>query len=281
MPGHVLVEGRAGSRTGLAHQPAFAGDQCRRDRRHAGQRMIRMGGNDKPVFQERACLDRKMGRHLPHDDEVVLVVGEPFDHAGAVGHDQPRHHRLMPGDERAQQVRNEILGGGHHGQAQRPLHGVAQRVERFLQRLQPGEDIGAGGMHLVPRRREEETPPDMLEQLGAGVLLQPPELDRNRLLREVKLLGGAGEMAMACHRLEQSELLQRQVHGRSISFCLSLQLKLLISANARAFLPCACLAGIGPVGWGSGGQCHAQDLSGGCAGIPRDLLGSALHAEGQ
>ena len=53
-----------------------------------------------------------------------------------------------------------------------------------------------------------------LEQRRAQLLLEPPDLVRERRLGEVELLGGAGEVPVARHRLHASELPELHANDR-------------------------------------------------------------------
>ena len=66
------------------------------------------------------------------------------------------------------------------------------------------EQVGAGGgeMGLLA---------ELLEQGDAGVLLELPDLARDRRLRQVQLFGGAREAQVPGDRREHLELAQRRV----------------------------------------------------------------------
>jgi hypothetical protein len=78
--------------------------------------------------------------------------------------------------------------------------------------------IAAGLQHLRAGGREVDLLAQLLEQRQAGVLLQLAHLRGHGRLRQVQLLGGAREAAVAGHRLEHLQLPQGRVaHAPTIT----------------------------------------------------------------
>jgi hypothetical protein len=82
----------------------------------------------------------------------------------------------------------------------------AQLVDLALDAVDLGQDApGSGGDRLAGLGRHDAAT-RALEELGSQLLLEPLDLVREGRLGDVKLLGGAGEVAMAGDRLGVDQL---------------------------------------------------------------------------
>ena len=89
-----------------------------------------------------------------------------------------------------------------------PADEAAQLVEVAAHALELAEDAPRPLRDGLPGLGRDDAAAGALEQLGAELGLEPPDLVRERRLRDVKLLRRAGEVAMAGHRLGVHELAQ-------------------------------------------------------------------------
>ena len=85
---------------------------------------------------------------------------------------------------------------------------AAQLVELAAHPVDLGEHAPGPRGHRLPGLGRDDAAAGALEQLGAELGLEPADLVRERRLGDVKLLGGAGEVAVAGDRLGVDELAQ-------------------------------------------------------------------------
>ncbi len=123
--------------------------------------------------------------NLAHDDEIILVVHQALHHAGAVGEAQLGLHVRIILQKMPQKVRHKILGGGHHGQLQRPFDLPFHLLHRALQLGHPAENVHAGLVHRLAGGGRENFLAHLLKQGQLHLNPQPLYLNRYSRLREM------------------------------------------------------------------------------------------------
>ena len=113
---------------------------------------------------------------------------------------------------------HEVLAGGDHGNLQRALHLALEDLDVVVQLGQAAQHVAGGGEHGLARRGGKDLLAHLLQQGRAGLILETLDLDGDRRLGEMHLLGGPGVAAVPDHRFEQAQLLKGQVHGKSVIY---------------------------------------------------------------
>ena len=133
------------------------------------------------------------------------------EQAFAVVDREVERHALVPADELDQQARQEVVAGADRGDVEAAAgdalvlrHRVLGDLELLDDRAHDAEQVGTGG-------GEVGLLADLLEEGDAGVLLELPDLARDRGLRQVQLFGSACEAQVPGDRREHLELAQRRV----------------------------------------------------------------------
>ena len=92
---------------------------------------------------------------------------------------------------------------------------AAKLVDLFAGGLHFGEHPAGSRCDRLPRLGRGHAAAGALEQRGAELLFEPLDLMRERRLREVELLSGAREVAVARYRLHASQLPQLHANDRN------------------------------------------------------------------
>jgi len=120
---------------------------------------------------------------------------------------------VAPG-ELHQQARQEVVAGADHRHVQAAAGDALELRHRLVDLLELLDDDAARAQHLLAGGGEVDALAQLLEQRQPGVLFELGHLRGNGRLRQVQLLGGAGEVQVAGDGLEDLELAQGGVaHG--------------------------------------------------------------------
>ena len=115
----------------------------------------------------------------------------------------------MGSAEPREQAGNVDAAAGKQRPDRDPAPGhAAQLVDLLAHSVDLGQHPAGPRGDRLPGLGRGHPPAGPLEELGAELRLEAPDLMRERRLRHVQLLGGTGEVPMACDGLDISELAQ-------------------------------------------------------------------------
>ncbi|MNQ14014.1 hypothetical protein D3C85_269470 [compost metagenome] len=165
----------------------------------AGQRIDDLG-------EQQLGTERRPAAGAVEDGEVVVGHRGFVDLVAGVQVDGERRVRAVEAEQAGEQPELRHRVGAQHADAV-ALVGGADARRGALQPLQGDTDLGVEGR---ARRGQADAARLALEQGDAEAVLEGADLLAHRALGQVQLGGGAGEAAVATHRLEGDQGFQRR-----------------------------------------------------------------------
>ena len=154
-----------------------------------------------PASRQKAASSSSAATRLQHVGGDALAQADLDARVGLA------EAREQPGDV-------DVAGGQERADPDATAQDAAQLVDLRARAVDLREDAaGSRGDRLSCLGRGDAAA-RALEQRGAELLLEPPDLVRQRRLREVELLRGAREVTVPRHRLDASQLPELHANDR-------------------------------------------------------------------
>ena len=211
----MALHGRARARARLAQHQRLAGQLLQGNAALRRQRVARRGDHHQRVVHEMRGQHIGVVGRAAGDGQIRGVVGQRRQHDGAIGHLQADAHARMPGAELGNQLGQEVVGRGDHGQPQHAAFEPAKLVHRGIQLRHALDDVATVAAQFLAGFGQEHALADLFQQRQADLVFQLLHLHRHRGLRQMQFARGARDRAVAGHRFEDAQLAQGDVHKKS------------------------------------------------------------------
>ena len=149
----------------------------------------------------------RFGVVVAEDDRNVDPSGaQQLQRLGRLRVDQADLQAGMPVGQRGHRSRDERADHGREaGQPYPPGAQPDVGGQLGVRGIDPPEDLGGPGGQQLPGGGEPDSAPGPLQQLSAGLGLEPGEVVADRRLRVVQLLRRRGDRAEPCERVDDTQ----------------------------------------------------------------------------